>query len=121
MKAYLPWGQLKRRADVDLSDLTAAKPTGEPHWDSDEPDVLMLPLSPTPTPAEQVAILRRLTTVNPVEEALHKRLDDAYPELLAFEALAKPTNNDQIAAMKLFSKVLRAQIRLRRGQFDKMD
>lgn len=120
MKAYLPHGQLKR-GNVDLSDLTASKRTGEPHWDSVEPDVLVLPMTPEPTPAEQAAIVRRLTTEDTVEEKLNKRLDDAYAEFLAFEALPQPNNNAQIAVLKLLCKVVRALIRLQRRQLDKAD
>jgi hypothetical protein len=121
MKAYLPYGQLKRRADVDLSDLTASKRTGEPHWDPVEPDMLVVPMSPEPTPAEKAEILRRLTSDNPVEEKLNKRLDDAYAEFLAFEALAQPNNNAQIAVLKLLCKVVRALIRLQRRRLDAVD
>lgn len=68
MRLYLPHGLLKR-ADADLSDLTASTREGDAYWDDDEPDVLVLPLFPEPTTAEQAAIRRRLVSVDAADEA----------------------------------------------------
>lgn len=68
MRFYLPRGLLKR-AQVDLSDLTESRRVGDCHWDPAEVDVLVCPMDPEPTVAEQVAIRRRLVTADEVEEA----------------------------------------------------
>lgn len=68
MRLYLPNGLLKR-TDADLSDLTASQRTCEPHWDTEEADVLVIPMDPEPPEGEQAAIRRRLVTTDAADEA----------------------------------------------------
>lgn len=68
MRLYLPNGMLKR-ADADLSDLTASQRTGTAYWDPQQVDVLVIPLDPEPTPEEAEAIRRRLVTADADDEA----------------------------------------------------
>ncbi len=68
MKLYLPAGQL-RRPEVDLSDLTASQRCGDLYWDPESVDVLVIPMDPEPSEAEQVLIRRRLVTVDAADEA----------------------------------------------------
>lgn len=119
MRLYLPNGMLKRPADTDVSDLTAAKRTGEAYWDED--DVLVVPFDTEPTTAEQTLIERRLTTDTSVEETLQKRVTDAYQQLLDYEKLPTPGNAQTIAVVKLLCKVARALIRLQLRQLDAAD
>lgn len=57
---------IRRPADTDMSDLTAAKRDGDPEWvDGD----LVIPFSPEPTPDEQAAIRLRLLTRDAAHEA----------------------------------------------------
>ena len=76
MRFFLPDGLLKR-AGADLSDLTGSQRAGEFRWAPDEPDVLLCPMDPEPTEAEQVAIRRRLVTADAVDEARLYDLIDA--------------------------------------------
>lgn len=69
MRLYLPNGLSKRPA-ADLSDVTTAKRTGDPYWDPNEADWLVLPLDREPTKAEAEKIRRRITTADAAEEAL---------------------------------------------------
>lgn len=72
MKLPLPSGQLKKQVvdDVDMSDLTASKRTGDAYWDPD--NVLVIPFDKEPTAAEQEAIKQRLTSDGSVEEQLQR-------------------------------------------------
>lgn len=77
MRLYLPNGMLKR-PDADLSDLTASVRTGEPYWDPDELDVLVIPFDRAPGPVQQEKIRRRLVTADAAEEAdLYALIADA--------------------------------------------
>lgn len=71
MRLYLP-GNLLKRADADLADLTSSKRTGPASWD--EGDVLVIPFDTDPSEAEQEAIRRRLVTADAVEEARYAEL-----------------------------------------------
>lgn len=73
VRLYLPGGLLKR-ADADLSDLTTSQRTGDPYWAADEVDVLVVPLSGSPTAAQQKKIRRRLVTIDAADEARLYRL-----------------------------------------------
>jgi hypothetical protein len=83
MRLYLPGGLLKR-ADADLADLTTSERTGEPYWDLEELDVLVVPLCPEPSPDDQAAIRRRLVTADAADEA-------RYTELLSMRDQASTT------------------------------
>jgi hypothetical protein len=75
VRFYLPNGLLKRAA-ADLSDLTASARDGECYWDDVEADVLVCPMDPEPSEAEQAAIRRRMVTADAEDEArLHELLD----------------------------------------------
>lgn len=75
MRLHLPDGLLKR-AVADLSDLTASQRSGEPYWADDEIDVLVVPMDPEPSEAEQEAIRRRLVSEDADDEARLYRLID---------------------------------------------
>jgi hypothetical protein len=120
MRLYLPNGRM-RRPGADISDLTTAKPTGAPNWAVGEPDVLVMPFDTEPTPAEQSAIERRLTTDTPVEETLHTRALDAYQALQSYEGLTNPTDAQTRAVVKVLCKAVRALIRLQLRRLDAAD
>lgn len=85
MRVYLP-NDLLKRADADLSDLTASEQTGEPYWD--EGDMLVIPFDKEPTEAEQEAIRRRLTTLDAEDEArLYTLLNTRESTTSTFEEL----------------------------------
>lgn len=123
MRVYLPGDMLKRDADVDLSDLTGCRRAGEPYWDPDELNVLVIPFDREPTQTEQAAITQRLTTPTDggVEETLHKRVMAAYADLQAFENQANVSNADVVRIVRLLCKVARGLIRLQLRQLDKTD
>lgn len=60
---------LARSAEQDFSDLTTARLTGEPAWELETTDTLVLPFDRDPTAAEQVRIRRRLVTPDAATEA----------------------------------------------------
>lgn len=80
MRLYLP-NNLLKRGGADLSDLTDSCQTGPAYWDPEMLDVLVVPLDPEPTAAEQDAIRRRLVTVDADDEA-------RYADLLAMRESA---------------------------------
>lgn len=111
MRFYLPHGMLKR-TDVDLSDLTTVKQTGEPRWDPEVPDVLVVPTDREPTKAERAKIKRRLTTVDPLDEDLHTQIANVRDDLAKFAALTKPTTKQTEDAVKSLCKAVGALVDL---------
>lgn len=79
MRITVPAGrQLRRPADVDVSDLTAAVRDGDPFWDGDD---LVIPFVVDPTPTEQSAIKRRLFTEDAAHESRVRAAADALAAL----------------------------------------
>lgn len=74
MRLHLP-ADLLKRGDADLADLTSSQ-RGTAYWDRDELDVLVVPLDPEPSAAEQAKIRRRLVTKDAADEARLYRLLD---------------------------------------------
>lgn len=104
--------QLARPADVDLSDLTTARPTGPARWIG--PDRLVIPMDAEPTAEEAEAIRVRLTSPNGTSdtETLRRQALAAFRANRAYLNLAAPTSaevRDQVAAL---TRQVNALIRL---------
>lgn len=101
---------------LDFSDITASKATGTAYWNDD--GTLDIPFDVEPSPAEQRAILVRITTANTNEETLQNRAHAALSANETFLALPTPTNAQVLAQVQRLTKECSGVIRLLLSELD---